>query len=93
MSTRMHRTSRSRSPRDESKRARRSRHDSSDHVRLDTHDVPKSLPYNARQLTKRDLDLYRPMFSLYLDIQKQLDIEELAPEEVKGRWKSFVNKW
>ena len=33
------------------------------------------------------------MFALYLDIQKQLDIEELDEAEVKGRWKSFVNKW
>ena len=33
------------------------------------------------------------MFALYLDIQKQLDIEDLSEAEVKGRWKSFVNKW
>ena len=33
------------------------------------------------------------MFALYLDIQKQLDIDELDESEVKGRWKSFVNKW
>ena len=33
------------------------------------------------------------MFALYLDIQKQIDIEELEEGEVKGRWKSFVNKW
>lgn len=33
------------------------------------------------------------MFGLYLDIQKQLILEELADDEVKGRWKSFVGKW
>lgn len=33
------------------------------------------------------------MFALYLDIQKQRDIEELSEDEVKGRWKSFMNKW
>jgi len=33
------------------------------------------------------------MFALYLDIQKQLDIDTLTENEVKGRWKSFVGKW
>lgn len=33
------------------------------------------------------------MFALYLDIQKQLVFEDLAKDEVKGRWKSFVGKW
>jgi hypothetical protein len=32
------------------------------------------------------------MFTLYLDIQKNILIEDLA-EEVKGRWKSFIGKW
>lgn len=30
---------------------------------------------------------------MYLDIQKGIIIEDLPEEEVKGRWKSFVNKW
>lgn len=94
MSSRMHRDSRSQSPlRDESRRPRRSRRDSREDARHSARDIQKSLPYNARQLTKHDLDFYRPMLSLYLDIQKRIDIEELAPEEVKGRWKSFLNKW
>lgn len=54
---------------------------------------PQSLPLGARELTKYDLPHYRPIFVLYLDVQKRLDIEELAEDEVKGRWKSFVNKW
>lgn len=33
------------------------------------------------------------MFGLYLDIQKRKDIDELDESEVKGRWKSFMNKW
>ncbi|KAI9655422.1 MAG: hypothetical protein M1829_000658 [Trizodia sp. TS-e1964] len=33
------------------------------------------------------------MFALYLDIQKQLILEELDPDEVRGRWKSFVGRW
>ncbi|KAK5955178.1 hypothetical protein OHC33_003858 [Knufia fluminis] len=33
------------------------------------------------------------MFALYLDIQKHHDIEDLAEDEVKGRWRSFMNKW
>jgi len=33
------------------------------------------------------------MFALYLDIQKQLVLDELDEHEVKGRWKSFVGKW
>lgn len=33
------------------------------------------------------------MFTLYLEVQKQLDIHELPEDEVRGRWKSFVGKW
>ena len=33
------------------------------------------------------------MFALYLDLQKQLDIDDMSREEAKGRWKSFVKKW
>ncbi|KAI9815299.1 MAG: hypothetical protein M1827_002779 [Pycnora praestabilis] len=33
------------------------------------------------------------MFGLYLDIQKQLILEDLQDAEVKGRWKRFVGKW
>ncbi|KIV94817.1 hypothetical protein PV10_02549 [Exophiala mesophila] len=51
------------------------------------------LPLGASQLSRHSLSTYRPMFALYLDIQKQIDIEELDEREVKGRWKSFVGKW
>jgi peroxin-14 len=33
------------------------------------------------------------LFALYLDIQKQLVLEDLSEYEVKGRWKSFMGKW
>ncbi|KIW23870.1 uncharacterized protein PV07_12038 [Cladophialophora immunda] len=53
----------------------------------------KPLPYGARELSRHDLPGYRPLFALYLDIQKQLNLEELDDTEVKGRWKSFLGKW
>lgn len=51
------------------------------------------LPFDARPISKHDLPRFRPMFGLYLDIQKQLVLEELTGHEVRGRWKSFVSKW
>ncbi|KAK8157166.1 hypothetical protein IWX90DRAFT_441836 [Phyllosticta citrichinensis] len=52
-----------------------------------------SLPLNARKLSKHDYAAYRPMFALYLDIQKQKILEDMDETEIKGRWKSFVGKW
>jgi hypothetical protein len=51
------------------------------------------LPYNSRPLTKRDCEVFKPMFALYLDIQKGKILDELDEVEVKGRWKSFIGKW
>lgn len=94
MDSRKRRKSRSRSPiLDDSKRAHRSSQADKAGARYRAREPADSLPYGARQLTKHDLNYYRPMFALYLDIQKQMDIEELSDEEVKGRWKSFMNKW
>lgn len=76
---------RSRSP-------RVSHHHSSSHKRART-SRPVILPLEASTLSKYDYDLYKPMFGLYLDIQKQLILEELSDDEVRGRWKSFVGKW
>ncbi|ETN37596.1 uncharacterized protein HMPREF1541_07218 [Cyphellophora europaea CBS 101466] len=81
------RSPRSRSPTREHKRRRH--HSRSPHTRT----RPRALPLNARELDKHDLRTYKPLFSLYLDIQKQIEIEDLEESEVKGRWKSFVNKW
>jgi len=33
------------------------------------------------------------MFASYLDIQKQIILEELDEREVRGRWKRFCGKW
>ncbi|KAL9581020.1 MAG: hypothetical protein Q9212_004148 [Teloschistes hypoglaucus] len=52
-----------------------------------------TLPFEARPLRKRDLESYLPMFGLYLDIQKQLILEEMEEKEVKGRWKRFIDRW
>jgi hypothetical protein len=54
---------------------------------------PVVLPLQARELSRRDLEAYEPMFGMYLDIQKGKFIEEMDEEEIKGRWKSFVQKW
>lgn len=40
-----------------------------------------------------DYAAYKPMFALYLDIQKQLVLEDLDEHEARGRWKSFIGKW
>ncbi|KAK7516537.1 hypothetical protein IWZ03DRAFT_400090 [Phyllosticta citriasiana] len=54
---------------------------------------PVSLPFNARTLSKHDYAVYKPMFALCLDIQKQKIVEDMDETEIKGRWKSFVGKW
>ena len=51
------------------------------------------LPFNARSLSRHDLSAFKQLFGTYLDIQKNLDIEDLEEDEVKGRWKSFIGKW
>ncbi|KAJ4305009.1 hypothetical protein N0V90_000538 [Kalmusia sp. IMI 367209] len=51
------------------------------------------LPYNAKLLSKRQFEEYRPLFQSYLDIQKQIHIDDLDERETKGRWKSFVGRW
>ncbi|KAJ9649799.1 hypothetical protein H2199_000578 [Coniosporium tulheliwenetii] len=89
-----YRASRDRSPRRDRSRSPRRHHEHSRHKRRRTASPrPIVLPFNSRQLTKRDFAEYKPVFALYLDIQKQLVLEELAEDEVKGRWKSFVGKW
>lgn len=55
--------------------------------------APKNLPFNGRQLGKRDYEAFKPMFALYMDIQKGKVLEEMDETEIKGRWKSFLGKW
>lgn len=78
---------RSRSP-----RVSHHRHHSSSHKRARA-SRPVVLPLEASTLSKHDFDICKPMFGLYLEIQKQLVLEELSDDQVRGRWKSFVGKW
>ena len=80
---------RSRSPR------RRHHHHHSRHDNKPSHTVtaPIKFPFKARNLSRHDLPTFRPMFALYLDVQKNILIEDLTEDEVKGRWKSFIGKW
>ncbi|KAI9771719.1 MAG: hypothetical protein M1840_001935 [Geoglossum simile] len=70
---------------------------SGSHKRRQTHlptaAAPVALPFNAKKLSKHDLDKYKAIFGLYLDIQKQLVLEDLDKDEVRGRWKRFVDRW
>lgn len=54
---------------------------------------PIRLPLRAQPISKRDLEVFRPLFALYLDVQKQIDVDSLDDRELRGRWKSFVKKW
>ncbi|KAJ5287533.1 hypothetical protein N7478_003219 [Penicillium angulare] len=67
--------------------------DHHDRKKEETSAQPVVLPLNARQLSRRDLEVFEPMFAMYLDIQKGIFIEDLSEDEVKGRWKSFIHKW
>jgi hypothetical protein len=89
------RDSRSRSPRRQHTHSHRTRSPHKHHhKRKHTPEAaPKELPYNSRQLTKRDFDNFKPLLAVYLDIQKGKILEELHEVEVKGRWKSFLGKW
>ncbi|KAJ5095519.1 hypothetical protein NUU61_004875 [Penicillium alfredii] len=91
--------SRSRSPhrsdrhRSDRHHRRHDRHRDGDRHGRELPAQPVVLPFQAQELSRRDLEAYEPMFAMYLDIQKGLFIEDLNEEEVKGRWKSFVRKW
>ncbi|KAK3076396.1 hypothetical protein LTS18_013146, partial [Coniosporium uncinatum] len=93
------RDGRSRSPHRERKLSHRQRsrspsHKSSRHEKKhEQSSKPAILPLKARPLSKRDYDQHKAMFALYLDIQKQILLEDLDEREAKGRWKSFVGKW
>jgi hypothetical protein len=76
---------RSRSPR------RHATHNSSHHRSSES--KPVQLPFNQRELHRRHLERYTNVFADYLDLQKGHDIADLSEDEVKGRWKSFMNKW
>lgn len=70
-----------------------SRHHKHHHRRERVATAPVELPYNSRQLTKHDYRAFKPMFALYLDIQKGKVLDDLDETEARGRWKSFIGKW
>ena len=90
---------RSRSPDHDRHPRRRSRslqpHDRRSHHkrRRSSPPLPPVLPFRVPQLSKRDLETYKSLFTSYLDIQKQLRYQDISEGEVRGRWKSFVGKW
>ncbi|ORY62671.1 uncharacterized protein BCR38DRAFT_325761, partial [Pseudomassariella vexata] len=51
------------------------------------------LPYSSRPLAKSDFEIFRSLFATYLEVQKNKYIGDMDEREVRGRWKSFVNKW
>jgi hypothetical protein len=88
-SERRHKSSRrSRSPRRDDDRHRRKKHRSRSPVA-----APVILPYKAKPLSRHKFDEYRPLFQSYLDIQKQIQLDDLDEREAKGRWKSFTSRW
>ncbi|MCJ1389157.1 hypothetical protein MMC18_002012 [Xylographa bjoerkii] len=50
-------------------------------------------PFQASYLSKHDYSSQKPLFALYLEVQKQMELEDLSEAEARGRWKSFVGKW
>jgi hypothetical protein len=85
---RHHHAHRSRSPRRDDDRHRHNRHRS-----RSPKAKPVVLPYKAKPLSKRQYDDYKPLFQSYLDIQKNIQLDDLDEREAKGRWKSFMSRW
>ncbi|MCJ1431404.1 hypothetical protein MMC27_000756 [Xylographa pallens] len=51
------------------------------------------LPFQAAHLSKHDFSSQKPLFALYLEVQKQMALNHLSEIEARGRWKSFVGRW
>ncbi|KJY02237.1 hypothetical protein TI39_contig73g00001, partial [Zymoseptoria brevis] len=85
---------RSRSPhRDDRSPSRRKHHHHHHGHHRSRQETPVRLPYAREPLGKGDFQAFTPLFAEYLDVQKQLSIEDLTEDEIKGRFKSFVGKW
>ncbi|KAH6616426.1 hypothetical protein C7974DRAFT_319397 [Boeremia exigua] len=91
---RKHKSRRSRSPRRDDDRHSHGKHRSHrSHRSRSPTAKPVKLPYQARPLSKHDFKAYKPLFQSYLDIQKQIQLDELDEREARGRWKSFTSRW
>jgi len=53
----------------------------------------EELPFNARRLTKDDMDKFQRVFANYLKDKKDINIDDISSSEAYGRFKSFVHKW
>ena len=53
----------------------------------------KGLPFDAKPITKNDMDECREAFARYLRDKKDIAIDEISSTEAYGRFKSFVYKW
>ena len=51
------------------------------------------LPFDARLLTKDDMDEFRGIFTKYLKEKKDIRIDNISSTEAYARFKSFVHKW
>jgi len=51
------------------------------------------LPFNARALSKDDMDRFGDSFAKYLKDEKDIDIDEIPSSEAYGRFKAFAHKW
>ncbi|SMQ47298.1 unnamed protein product [Zymoseptoria tritici ST99CH_3D7] len=85
---------RSRSPHRDDRSPSRRKHHHHHHGHHRTRQEPQvRLPYARQSLKKGDFQTFKPLFAEYLDVQKQLSIDDLTEDEIKGRFKSFVGKW
>ena len=79
------------SSRDRSHR-RHHHHHHRTHKRARSRSPPRPvLPLNASPISMRHFDALAPVFAAYLDVQKNLILDELETREAKGRFKSFVS--
>lgn len=72
----------------QSKRRKHSHEDERGRKRRDD-----DLPFNARTLSKDDMDKFHGVFAKYLKDKKDINIDEISSSEAYGRFKSFVHKW
>ncbi|KAK4619667.1 hypothetical protein CLAFUW4_10909 [Fulvia fulva] len=61
--------------------------------RKDRSEAKPVLAFGARSLHRDDFEQYKPLLAEYLDVQKNLNIDDLEEREIKGRWKRFLGKW
>ena len=71
---------------------KRRKHDNGDERPVER-ERGRELPFDARLLTKDDMDKYRAAFTKYLKDKKDIHIDDISSTEAYARFKSFVYKW